>query len=192
MMRALAGLLLLTIFASLGAAQERDASRRPDAFESEYGMIVRRNVFVRDRRAAQARAQAPEPTAADAAPPPPPPPIQTQYVLVGVVFEEDEVRAYFEHLATATLMRVAPGEEIAGGRITEVQMDAVEYLGEEGSLWIEIGHDLTGRAVSPRLGPTATGTTPGTTAPGAAPAADEAGLTPEERMRRRRLLEVAP
>src|SRR5436309_1780817 len=70
---------------------------------------------------------------------------EQNYVLTGVVMEGAEPRAYFEDLNRGTLVKVAPGDTLARGRITGIDIDAVAYdHGERGLTWVQVGRDLTG------------------------------------------------
>src|SRR5690606_25762470 len=66
-------------------------------------------------------------------------------MLTGVVFEDGAVRAYFENLAGGAPVRVALGESVGRGIVTDIAIDAVAYQDIEGHVrWVEIGQDLTG------------------------------------------------
>ncbi len=174
------------------------AEKADDAFTRDFGVIVDRNMFLRDRRPTAVKPVTPPPAPAttDAAPPPPPPPPEKQYVLVGVVFEDlTTARAYFEHVGEGTLVKIAPGEPLANGHVTEVQLNSVAYMDAKGLTWVDVGDDLTGApmAVSGpthEAGEAGAGTTSADAKPGEKPAADPAALSIEERLRRRRQQEL--
>lgn len=159
-------------------AQSRAPSPQPsqpnsrESFRERYGVLSDRNVFVRDRRAPRRD----EPASRQA----PRAPEQT-FVLTGVVFEDGGYRAYMEDRAAGTTQRLGPGDAIARGRITQIQMDAVEYTQGDRSVWVEIGKDLTGAQALSRaelMGQSTTGPS--------LPDPNNPNLTVEERMRLRR------
>lgn len=186
--------LLLQMICVLAAA---GAEKADDAFTRDFGVIVERNMFLRDRRPPAVKPVTPPPAPAttEAAPPPPPPPPEKQYVLVGVVFEDlTTARAYFEHVGEGTLVKIAPGEPLANGHVTEVQLNSVAFVDAKGLTWVDVGEDLTGAPVAVS-GPTHEAGEAGAGAgadakPGDKPAADSATLSIEERLRRRRQQEL--
>jgi hypothetical protein len=168
----------------------RDGRSSRSSFQEQFGEIVERNIFLRDRRSA---ATSPPPSTAPTTAPVVLP--ENRYVLVGIVFEEGENRAYLESRSDGRILKLVTGETLARGRVAEIAFDAVAYEFEGGRQWVEIGQDLTGRAAMP--GGVATGGGPapsggeGSTAsaPAAAPPApgSAAAMSIEERLRQRRL-----
>ena len=125
------------------SVSERDqAELQRQAFESRYGALTSNNIFKRDRRPPPP----PQPPR-EQEPPPPPPPEETNWLLVGIVFEGGVPRAYFEHLKEKRLVIISAGDEVANGLLGQVFIDAVSYLGKEGEIiWVDVGDDLTGEA----------------------------------------------
>lgn len=149
-----------------------------------YRVIVERNIFLRDRRTATRPATtstAPSPEAET--PPPAPLAPEAEYLLVGVALDDQAVRAYVEHVPQGRLLAVGPGDAIAGGQIVQITLDAVEFAGDSGSLWIEIGHNFLGQPVAPR------GNGGSASMPAGDPAAGS-NLSLEERLRLRRQQEL--
>ena len=193
---ALITLLGLTEEGSLGSHQERDrdtgrrgrfVQRAPDendAFSEQYAIVIENNIFLRDRRQRQA------PTTATTQQEAPSDPLK-DWVLVGVVFEEGEFRAYFENLKQGGITRAVVGDAIASGSLGEVFLDAVGFTTADGLKWIEIGQDLTGQnALIPQVQRPVVAATP--PAQGASPGTAPNGSTMsiEERLRQRRLQET--
>jgi hypothetical protein len=112
-------------------------------FERQYNVVIDNNIFLRERGRSTSRPSWTERPATQPATAPAPSEEQS-YALTGVVFEGSDLRAYFENLRDNTIVRVEPGETIAGGRIVEIAVDAVAYESRGNLAWIEIGHDLTG------------------------------------------------
>lgn len=176
-------LLLLSLLASLASADTTSAQVRQrgpgrsaeDDFRERYDVIVQRNIFLRERRRPS------EPTTAPAPAPPPPPP-ESGYALVGIVLEDGAYRAYFERRPSGGVVRLSIGDPVARGIIAAIEIDAVLYQSEQGSNWVELGQDLSGRGA-------VAATTPATSSGGGG-SPDEPGLSIEERLRRRRAQEL--
>jgi hypothetical protein len=158
-----------------------------ESFNDKYGVLSEKNMFLRDRPKPRERTRAPTTTRVEQ---PPPTPEQT-LVLRGIVVEEGELRAYFENSRSGEIKRVAPGEEVASGRITDIQIDAVQFTREAQPIWIEIGHNLTGAVAIRSMATTAPTTNP-TTEPTTGPSIGTSGTTDpklmskEEEMKARR------
>jgi hypothetical protein len=127
------------------AATRPERPTRAD-FERQYNVVIDNNIFLRERGRSTSRPSWTERSATQPATVPgaPAPSEEQSYALTGVVFEGSDLRAYFENLRDNTIVRVEPGETIAGGRIVEIAVDAVAYESRGNLAWIEIGHDLTG------------------------------------------------
>ncbi|MCC6239292.1 MAG: hypothetical protein IT448_03215 [Phycisphaerales bacterium] len=156
-----------------------------DQFNQRYGVVIQDNIFLRQRGQRTV-----EPTTRPAAPPRT---IEQSLMLTGVVFEDGQVRAYFENLSGGAPVRVSPGESIGKGVVTEIAIDAVAYLDSQGrSRWVEIGHDLTGASVVVDATPAGASSSPTTATAGGKPAeqdqaaTDPAALSTLERLRQNR------
>jgi hypothetical protein len=177
---ALAGAVL----AANAPAQNRSAATRPARpsradFERQYNVVIDNNIFLRERGRTYSPPVRREP---DTQPATAPAPGEEQtYALRGVVFEGDDLRAYFENLGDNTIVRVEPGDAIARGRVIEISVDAVAYESGGELTWIEIGHDLTGTARVAATQPSGVG---GATQP--ASGGDPRTQSVEEMMRQRR------
>lgn len=162
--------------------------------QPEYVVISERNIFLRDRPRPRGNSGPTTRRADDRTPLTP----EQSFALRGVVFEEDQYLAYFENIPEASVQQVSIGGELAGQRIVDIDMDAVELEKDGNTFWIEVGQDLTGnRAQSARPSggfartgssspaPTASNA-PGSAAPPALPSEGETeGMSIEERMRLR-------
>ncbi len=115
---------------------------RRETYSERYGVLAARNIFVRDRTRPRGNGTT-QPAAATQESVRTP---EQLLMLTGVVLEEDGFRAYAENLDSFLISKLAPGDTIARGKITSIDIDAVEYE-QSGAQrkWIVIGHDFTGR-----------------------------------------------
>lgn len=167
-------------------------------YREHYSVLSERNMFLRDRRRSSF-SRGPESRPAYVARP-----VDETLILTGVVFEEGEYRAYFEDTVRASVLRLRVGESVGRGVITQIQMDAIEYLNGEQHVWIDVGRTLTGSVPPPSPIRTYADTTPAVTAPGSTtqpsmatgvapsplPNPTDPNLTLEERMKLRRAQEL--
>ena len=174
-----------------GDAPAADDGATP-TLEDEYAIIVRNNIFVRDRKPYKPPATQPAATrpAEQVAPPPEPRP-EKDWRLVGIVFEDGAFRAYFESLKDEPTARVAPGDAIADGVIEGVYIDAVSFVADGRQVWVDVGRDLAGEVPDAPAAPDAPAegeSEQGDKAEGAETAApaDPSKMSVEERMRLRR------
>lgn len=154
-------------------------------YRGQYGVISEQNIFLRNRYR--------PPTSRPASTPREPRSPEQSFVLRGVVLEEGEHRAYFEDAARRTMMRVRAGDEIARGRITQVEIDAVLYEGPDQQVWVIVGSDLTSRTPTPAsLVAAAAAATEGENGQPAAASIDpdDPNLSLAERMKLRRMQEM--
>jgi hypothetical protein len=164
------------------------SSTQPSSYRDHYYVLVERNIFLKERRRPTGPAGVFPRTERQ--------PEQT-YALTGIVEEDGQYRAYFEHSGTssASFVRTSIGDPIARGKVTDITIDAVEYEQEGQRRWIVIGYDLTG-SVSARSTPSAytsgSATSP-TTGPSDAAALNfdpnDPNLTAEQKMKVRRMRE---
>lgn len=177
-------LLLATVAVTLaqdrsGRSRGRGRDGAGDSSTDRYAVLSERNIFLKERHARR------EPSSRPASSQPVLTPEQS-LVLRGVVLENDELRAYFEDLGSASdVVRVAPGEPLRSGRVVEIGIDAVAFERDGQLTWIEVGQDLTG-AVSTARGSVSSSSsaTTGTSVPASG------NLSIEERLRLRRQQET--
>ena len=163
-------------------APRSEPARQVSRDFSRYGVLIDNNIFLRERgRSAGPSSPPREPTTRPATTAPSE---EQSFALLGVVFEGDDFRAYFESLRDAAVVRVEPGDALARGRVVEMQPDAVAYESDGRVIWIEVGQDLTGslsRSASATQ-PAGSATQPASTQASGDPATQSI----EERMRQRR------
>jgi len=174
------GGLLGLLLADAGPAQQAPGR---EGFRDKYGVVSERNIFMRER-GRRRRYEGPSRPAYS-------PPVEDAYVLRGVVFEDDIYRAHIESLNTSTVLKLAVGEPVASGKVTAIDIDAIEYE-QPGHrpIRIEVGQTLTGgQAVLPTISSEGSGST---TQPASAPAIDpnSPNLTLEQKMKLRRMQEL--
>lgn len=172
--------------------RERGANPTGDAYRDQYGVIAEQNIFLKDRRPRRTEPRNMGPRI--------PSRPEASMVLTGVVFENSAFTAYIEDVRSGNVLKLHNGDNVASGRIVEIQIDAIAYLSESGIAWIEIGNNLTGSSVesvsSARISAALNASSgSGQAAGGVAPPPldpNTANLSMEERLRLRRLQEVNP
>lgn len=140
-----------------------------------YEIILRRNIFSRQRTPARQRTERAAPVVV-------PPDPETYFVLKGVVQEDDAFIAFIEDTQGGQVLMRRAGDGIARGTIKSLTLDSMVYQIEDRATTVTLGCDLKGSysAVEtddlPLLStmPPSTGATQGQAAPIAPPSADEA------------------
>ena len=168
----LAGILVLLVL--LTGAQSAEP-RREDPAADDYALVVKRNIFSKTR---SARSETPPATRES----PPPPRPEASLVLTGIVKVDDAPGyvAFIENTRDRSTTRMQSGQAIASGRIAAVGSDWLEYECDGKTTRVEIGMSLAGGA--PVLSSSG-----GSTATVQPSSSNDANLSIEERMRRRRL-----
>jgi len=199
--RVSAGVAALAFAAiSLGAV-----AAEPEGSWARYRVLVKRNIFLRDRaRAASSRPASTRPVKGDMQDG------ERNVVLTGVARRDGEFVAFFEDIRTRTTSKVGVGQAIGKGKARAITLDGVEYERQGLVRKIEIGRSLTGSiavlrgewtpssAPAQPAGPArtrgraTTGPAQPTTRPGASPSGAAKTSTAKilERMRRRRQQEL--
>jgi len=143
------------------------AQARPEEQQSQatswdrYKVLAERNMFLRDRAAAQR-------AASRAAPVYPP---EHFIVLTGIVRQGEEYIAFLEDTRSKATSRVGADGPAAQGRIVRVALDYVEYEKDGQTLKVEMGQSLEG-------GPPGRPAAPDTSAAAGAAADKSAGTAP--------------
>jgi hypothetical protein len=156
----------------------------------DYAVIVEKNIFMRDRsRTLYTPGSRPSysPTTQHFTKS-----LEETLVLTGIVFEDGEYHAYVEDTSADKIQRLAGGDDVAHGKITGIEIDAVLYQpAGKAPQWIDIGSDFTGH---PYAGftdssgeSTSSSGTPSTGPASSQPAINpnDPNLTVEQRMRLR-------
>jgi hypothetical protein len=176
---------LMTLMCTAALAADNSSRRDRESYNDKYAMLSEHNIFVRDRS---------RPAARETATTRPTHPPEQDFVLTGIVFEAGGYHAYIEDVANARVMRLAVGEGMARGRIASIEMDAVAYDTGGKVTWINVGWDFTGHEAAPLPMPTSepaeASTQPSTAAPEKPIDPKDPNLTPEQRMKLRRMQEL--
>ena len=121
-------------------ASSREPARVP-SYSERYGVLAEHNIFVRDRsslsRSSSNHSSSPSTRPTIQSP-------EQTLALRGVVIEEGVLRAYVEDLASGRMLRLNPGDSVARGKISDIDIDAIQYESAGHRQWIAIGDDLTG------------------------------------------------
>lgn len=168
------------------ASAQSNGSSRSDGFSERYGILAEKNIFVKNRpptrTGSRNTSERPRRT-------------EEQHVLTGITIQEGRNVAFIENTGTHTTERVVQGASIAGGKITDVKLDSLEFETNGKKVRVAVGRNLLGDAYS---GSSATSSSSSgssgstTTAPSGSgggstpPRADEANMSIEERMKRAR------
>jgi hypothetical protein len=156
------------------------------SYEERYAVLSTRNIFLRERGRPVPSREAANSRSVEEAPP------EQSWVLVGLVREDNQQRAYLEDTASSSVRKVSEGETVARGAIRRIRIDGIEYEHENTRVWVKIGQTLTGVQVAGFANRTAS--PPGAaTQPEASksPApADNQTLSIEQRMKLRRQQEL--
>lgn len=143
---------------------------------AKYDIVLKRNMFSRQRVPIRQRDDRP-------APPTVMPNPESYFLLKGVVQENHQFIAFVEDKQTGSILRLRQGDRVARGMIKSLTLDRLEYQLADKTTAVSMGFDLEGRHGAVTAGdlagytPTATFAAPGaTTSPQAAPSADEAEI----------------
>jgi hypothetical protein len=177
---------------STAPAAPTTQSAHRENFSERYAIIVERNIFVRDRaRPSNNSSRSSQPTTQHTTPKLP----EEEVWLSGVAVESEGFRAYAEDVSGSyRVVKLAPGDPIARGKITAIDIDAVEYENRDGKrLWIAIGEDFMGKPASiSTSSPSSYASESPTTTSSSQPAGDSSNTAAslEEKMRHRRAQEL--
>ena len=105
---------------------------------SQYGVILERNIFSRER----GRREPETPRVERNVPPPPPP--QKNYVLIGISRWGEEYIAFVENTRYGDTQIYRIGNTVADMKIKHITLDNIELQKDAKTITIQIGSDLTG------------------------------------------------
>src|SRR5438552_973748 len=134
---------------SRSSRDSRDDSRRSSSsstrptsrqsYSDAYASLEEHNIFLRDRRSYRpdrGNSSTTRPTQRSP---------EESFVVTGIVLEDGAYHAYVEDPDSHVVTRLLPGQKIARGTVGNCDIDAVEYLHNGQSLWVQIGQDFTGK-----------------------------------------------
>jgi len=126
----------------LSAGRAEDAEPTPSW--EDYDLVIRKNIFVRDRESRPVRAVEPS----EETPPPPPAP-EEGLVLRGVTQRSGVSIAFVERLQTGETTVLHVGDSIAAGRLAAIVLDHVDYESGERTARVEVGQNFLGESAAP-------------------------------------------
>lgn len=138
-------------FAFLGccccsAASEADAPKEKSAADwSRYEILVKRNIFSKERGRAHSEENAGERKEKESPPPPKP---EADLVLIGIIRKDGQLVAFVENTKTGTVQNVREGDEIARGKFGSMTLDKADYICDGASSEVTIGKTLDGGAAT--------------------------------------------
>jgi hypothetical protein len=155
------------------AAADPNAAAQPNSWAG-FDIILKRNIFSRQRRPARQEIQREERPRVMPNP-------ESYYLLKGVVQENDDFLAFIEDTQSGTVLRLRRGDPVARGAIKTLTLDGLEYQREDKTTVVHMGRDLEGGQgnLTTRqmldLAATPTSPTPASSSTQAAPAAAPSG-----------------
>lgn len=181
----LAWTVALLIASRVGAAQ---APANRASYSDKYHLLEERNMFMRDRtqKSAPSQSATTQPVTQHRS-------AEETLVLTGVALEDDGLRAYVEDTSKSAILKLAPGDSIARGHVSEILIDAIAYDAGGSRTWIEVGDDLRGQSsmlLSNKQEDPAAATQPVVATDIASLNPNDPNLTPEQKMKLRRAAEL--
>ncbi len=110
----------------------------PQGSWASFDIILKRNIFSRQRTPARQRQEVPETRHVVTRNP------ESYYVLKGVVQENDDFIAFIEDTQSGTVLRLHRGDPVARGAIKTLTLDGLEYQMEDKTFVVRLGLDLEG------------------------------------------------
>jgi hypothetical protein len=154
--------------------------QRPPDYRERYGVLVERNIFLRNRSRPPVRTPTTNSSGGSSTQSTRRP--EQSYLLTGIVMEEGRRIAFIENTITGSTERLAVGAAIAGGKIVDVDFHHLEFESASGQRSkVEIGKTLAG---GERSGSAGAGTQPAESSAPIDP--NNPNLTVEERLKLRR------
>ncbi len=127
----------LVLAAGAVSVRGQNASEQEDVW-ARYDIILRRNIFSRNRQAFRPREATEEPQ--QVAMPNP----ESYYILKGIVQENDEFIAFVEDKRNGGVLRLREGDSVARGLIKALNLDTLDYEMGDQVTSIRLGSDLEG------------------------------------------------
>ncbi|MBN1805915.1 MAG: hypothetical protein JW837_11750 [Sedimentisphaerales bacterium] len=177
---------ITAIWSQSGLGQDATVAKQ-DGWEN-YRIILERNIFSRQRgpRIDPSRRRPAE------APPAPDP--ESYYILKGIVQENGVFTAFIENTQQGQILKVREGDNVARGKVTNFNLDTIEYHYEDKKITVAMGYDMEGGRGTTTLNQmyelsrTYTPTSQTKTEESSSPSADEAEILKKLMERRRQQL----
>jgi hypothetical protein len=177
---------IISIWSQPGFSQGTSAQKQ-DAWEN-YQIILQRNIFSRQRGPRIDRSQRRQMDA------PPPPTPESYHILKGIVQENGVFIAFIENTQRGQILKVREGDSVARGKVTNFNLDTIEYQYEDSKVTVSMGLDLEGGKGTTtlnqiyELSQSYTPTSQEKTEESSSPSADEAEILKQLMERRRQQL----
>jgi len=177
---------LMTLWPQSGLSQNAAVSKK-DVWEN-YQIILQRNIFSRLRSPRVDRSQRQRMDS------PPPPNPETYHILKGVVQENGVFIAFIENTQLGKILRLHEGDTVARGKVSNFNLDTIEYHFEDRKITVSMGNDLEGGKGTVtlnqmyELSQSYTPTSQGAAEKSSAPSADEAEILKQLMERRKQQL----
>ena len=177
-----AAVVLTFLVASFALAADAPTTQSTRVTFDRYTVIAERNIFLKERSSRRPSERSTSSTQPSRRP------LEESFVLVGIVREEGEWRAYVEETGRSSTRRLTAGDEVARGKVTRIDIDGIEYDAGEAPTWVAIGSNLMGRWSGGSSGLSLSSTPAAADGPTTLPFdSNDPNLTLEQRMRLRRL-----
>lgn len=171
---------LAFVFGMTSMSFAAEAPRREN-YAEKYGPLTEHNIFVKERPVKPKPTTRPGSTVA-------PRTTEESLVLRGVTLENDgTIRAYVEDVDKSQMLKLAEGDAVGRGRISEIQIDAVCYERNGEQIWIDTGADFTGKQIIAITSDSVSASGTPTTGPAEVINPNDPNLTIEQKMKLRRL-----
>ncbi|MGD0092941.1 MAG: hypothetical protein ABSE73_23765 [Planctomycetota bacterium] len=135
---------LMAVWVACQAAASDGGARPQEAASGweRYQVLVRGNIFFKDR--AHRRAEARPPAQKDEEMGPPDPKVESENVLIGVLEKDGELVAFLENSRSGTVQMLRTGDAIARGKIGPITLERIAYVVDEAKVLVDIGKNLEG------------------------------------------------
>lgn len=127
--------LMLVAWPAVGGSRRGAGQDDPWA---RYDIILKRNIFSRDRMPERPQEARDEPR--DVVVPNP----ESYYILKGLVQEDSEFIAFVEDKRAGAILRLHEGDSVARGTVQALSLDTLVYEMGEQTITIRLGSDLEG------------------------------------------------
>ena len=182
-------------FASAGALAPAEVSFASPPYPSDYNILLRRTIFARSGQAIATSERrdsiAPDPSRGSRPPPGPGASLESGLVFRGAWRQGTNLIAFVEDTSTGKTLRLAVGDAIGHGKVTDISEDRLIYQLNGRPLPVEVGWNFEGSAAivatRPTSGPSDTASS-ASSAPSSSSGAEDSVL---EKMRKRRQQEDA-
>ncbi len=129
--------MIVLFWSTATSGQEQQEQTDVSNAWANYEIILKRNIFSRNRAPERVR------TSREEAPRVMPNP-ESYYKLKGIVQEDGVFIAFIEDTRTGSILRYHQGQNVARGAVKNLTLDSMEYEYEDKTAVVEIGRDLEG------------------------------------------------